>query len=135
MRGALPILAGALFLTFAAACSQLANEETGEAESAWGHLSSARLNATAPQFLINKDVGAKYRVCLASYMTQALPGIETEIDAAINVWGQYLGRTIPVEVVTKELPRAAATAVRGRGELRRGELHEPHRRRQHHVGA
>jgi len=83
-------------------------EELGTSRDAWGHLSSSGLTPSAPQFLINKDVGKPYRVCLASYMTTLYPGFEIELDAAINAWGVYLGRAIPVEIVTKDLPRATA---------------------------
>lgn len=93
-----------------AACSAPASSDGPSAgvESRWGFLNDASLTPDAPQFLVNKTRGAKFRVCLPRYMADALPGIESEIYAAVNVWGSYLGRSIPVEIETKDLPRARA---------------------------
>lgn len=90
------------------ACNDAAPAENVEGtEAAWGHMSQG-LVPTSPQFLINKPRGASYRVCLASYMSDDFPGIETELQAAINVWASYLGRTVQVELTRADLPRAKA---------------------------
>ena len=83
-------------------------EPVGQGEYRWGFLNEDSLVPTSPQYLVNKTRSAKYRVCLPRYMSEALPGIESEVFAAINVWGAYLGRSIAVEIVTKDLPRARA---------------------------
>ena len=80
-------------------------EATAGVESRWGFLNDESLTPDAPQFLVNKARGAKFRVCLPVYMASALPGIESEIYAAVNVWASYVGRLVPVEIETKDLPR------------------------------
>ncbi len=93
----------------AAACSAApAQESAATDEAKWGHLSGGELNPEAPQFLINKKPGQAFRVCLPAYMAKSFPGIESEVYAAINVWGSYLGRTVTPEIVTRDLPRATA---------------------------
>jgi hypothetical protein len=78
------------------------------AEVKWGHLADESLLPTSPQFLINKKPGDKFKICLARYMADLFPGVEAELDAAVNVWAAYLGRKIPVEVTLADLPRAQA---------------------------
>jgi hypothetical protein len=90
------------------ACSSTAPAENIEGtEAAWGHMSQG-LAPTSAQFLINKKRGASYRVCLASYMKDDFPGIESELHAAINIWASYLERSVQVEITTVDLPRAKA---------------------------
>jgi hypothetical protein len=111
----LPALRAALILLAAGAawggvaCSTASSGETtmGVA-SRWGFLNDDSLTPEAPQFLVNKARGAKFRVCLPRYMASALPGIEAEIYAAVNVWASYVGRVVPVEIETKDLPRGLA---------------------------
>jgi hypothetical protein len=93
-----------------AACSGPASSDgpTAGVESRWGFLNDASLTPNAPQFLVNKARGAKFRVCLPRYMADAFPGIESEVYAAVNVWASYVGRTILVEIETKDLPRGRA---------------------------
>jgi hypothetical protein len=101
------VLLTAASATGSGACSGPASSEGASAgvESRWGFLDDASLTPEAPQFLVNKARGAKFRVCLPKYMADALPGIESEVFAAVNVWASYVGRAIPVEIETKELPR------------------------------
>ena len=91
------------------ACGGTGSEEkVGQGEYHWGFLNEDSLVPSSPQYLVNKTRNAKYRVCLPRYMSGTLPGIESEVFAAINVWGAYLGRSIAVEIVTKDLPRSRA---------------------------
>ncbi|MDB5216571.1 MAG: hypothetical protein JWO86_4498 [Myxococcaceae bacterium] len=106
---------GLVFLTAAgvsasAACDAPSSSDGASAgvESRWGFLDDASLTPDAPQFLVNKVRGAKFRVCVPRYMADALPGIESEVYAAVNVWASYVGRVIPVEIETKDLPRGRA---------------------------
>ena len=104
---ALALLVGTSSL--AVACGEAETDvPVGQGEYRWGLLNDDSLVPEAPQYLVNKARGATYRVCLPRYMSDALPGIESEVFASINVWGAYLGRTINVEVVTKDLPRSRA---------------------------
>jgi hypothetical protein len=94
-------------LVCTAACGEAPSDgPVGQGEYGWGFLNEDSLVPDAPQYLVNKTRGAKYRVCLPRYMQDALPGIESEVFAAINVWGAYLGRSVNVEIVTKDLPRS-----------------------------
>ena len=99
---------GLALLVGAVACSDAgeADGPSSAAESRWGFLNESSLVPDAPQYLVNKPRGATYRVCLPRYMASMYPGIESEIFAAINVWAGYLGRSIPVAIETKELPRS-----------------------------
>jgi hypothetical protein len=101
------VLLKAASATGSAACNGPASSDGASAgvESRWGFLNDASLTPDAPQFLVNKARGAKFRVCLPKYMADALPGIDSEVYAAVNVWASYVGRTIPVEIETKDLPR------------------------------
>jgi hypothetical protein len=100
----------ALLLSLAVApvaCNEHPENETSDLS--WGHLQDQSLNPNAPQYLINKKPGDVYKVCVPRYMVNDLPGVESEIKAAINVWAAYLGRTIDVETRVMDLPRANAT--------------------------
>jgi hypothetical protein len=101
------VLLTAVGATCSAACNSPASSDGASAgvESRWGFLNDASLTPEAPQFLVNKARGAKFRVCLPKYMADALPGIESEVYAAVNVWASYVGRVIPVEIETKDVPR------------------------------
>ncbi len=66
--------------------------EPGRAESEWGTLREDALTPEGPQFLVNKAHGGTFKICLARYVADALPGVEAELDAAVNVWASYLGR-------------------------------------------
>lgn len=79
--------------------------DVGESQGAWGHLA---LDPASPQFLVNKRPGQTWRGCVPRYMTTTLPGIEAEIEAAVNVWASYLDRHIDVQLEVKDLPRATA---------------------------
>lgn len=81
-------------------------DESAAVESAWGHFDDAEygLRPGSPFFLINKKPNEAFRVCLPRYMDAAMPGIRSEIDIAVNVWGAYIGRSIPVQVEVKDLP-------------------------------
>ncbi len=85
------------------------NKESSTSDLSWGHLQDQSLNPNTPQYLINKGPGDIYRVCVAQYMVDELPGVEAEIKAAINIWAAYLGRSIQVETIVKEQPRATAS--------------------------
>ena len=104
------VLLTAAGATGGAACNAPASSDGASAgvESRWGFLDDASLTPEAPQFLVNKARGAKFRVCLPRYMADAFPGVESEVYAAVNVWASYLGRLIPVEIETKDLPRGRA---------------------------
>jgi hypothetical protein len=84
-------------------------DKTATSDLSWGHLQDQSLNPAAPQYLINKKPGDVYKVCIPRYMVDELPGVEAEVQAAINVWAGYLGRSITVETSVKDLPRATAT--------------------------
>lgn len=100
---ALALLVGAV------ACGEAPSDvPVGQGEYRWGLLDDDSLVPDAPQYLINKARGATYRVCLPRYMSAALPGIESEIFASINLWATYLGRSLNVEIVAKDLPRSRA---------------------------
>ncbi len=101
------VLLTAASATGSAACNGPSSSDGASAgvESRWGFLDDASLTPDAPQFLVNKARGAKFRVCLPKYMADALPGIESEVFAAVNVWASYVGRSIPVEIETMDLPR------------------------------
>jgi hypothetical protein len=90
-----------------AACNDDPEPETSDL--AWGHLQDQGLNPNAPQYLINKKPGDVYKVCVPRYMVNELPGLESEIKAAVNVWAAYLGRYIDVETHVMDLPRAKST--------------------------
>jgi hypothetical protein len=84
------------------------NEDNATSDLSWGHLQDQSLTPNAPHFLINKKPGDAYKVCVPQYMVDDLPGVKSEIEAAINVWGSYLGRSIPVDIHVRNLPRATA---------------------------
>ena len=90
-----------LFLIFAA-CTQAQEDESA---LNWGHLPANELRPDAPGFLINHPRGEVFKVCLANEMVAALPGIKQEAEAAINIWGHYIGRQIPIEFIQLDLPR------------------------------
>lgn len=100
----------ALSVLPAAACAEHTTD-ADQSTSAWGHLPN--LDPRAPQFLINKKHGETYRVCMAQYVADTMPGAAAEVQAAIQSWGTYLSRTIPVEVKVVELPRARADQTLG----------------------
>ena len=82
----------------------------------WGHLPpSWQLQPGERLFLINWPKGKTYRVCVPR--SESSPGLAEEIEAAVNVWARELGRTIPVQVVTRDVPQARAAS-------RTGELRE-----------
>src|SRR5262249_10587927 len=94
-------------LAFLAGCSA-SHGTIGKTEGAWGALNDAELVPTSPQYLINKSRGESFRVCLPQYMADMFPGVENEIVASVNLWGAALGRSIPVDVQRRDLPRATA---------------------------
>ena len=96
-RTAYPLLS--LFLL---AC----NPSESPTELKWGHLDGQSLRPGAPQFLINQSPDDPYDVCLAAYLVDELPGIESELEAAVNVWAATIGRRIPVNLVVAEQERA-----------------------------
>lgn len=104
MRCARLLLGSALALLVG--CAPGSSTDSGEQQSAWGHLSE--LSPTAPQFLVNKKRGETFRVCMPRYMTASFPGVKAEVEAAVNVWGAYIGRTVPVEIEEADLPRATS---------------------------
>ena len=77
-------------------------------ETKWGHLDDRFFVPDSPAYLVNKSKGSTFKVCLAKYMVDELPGIQTEIETAVNIWASYLGRSIPVAITVKDLPRAKA---------------------------
>jgi len=87
------------------ACHEAADEKS---DLSWGHLQDQSLHPNAPQYLINQSPNQVYKVCVPQYMVDDLPGIEAEIKAAINIWAAYLGRSIEVETIVKDQPRAIA---------------------------
>jgi len=99
----------ALLLTLGvapSACNQDSENETSDLS--WGHLKDESLNPNAPHYLINQKPNDPYKVCVPEYMVSDLPGVESEIEAAINIWAAYLGRAINVDIHVKDLPRATA---------------------------
>ncbi|MFW7377264.1 MAG: hypothetical protein ACOH5I_00470 [Oligoflexus sp.] len=76
----------------------------------WGHIKGSSLEPAAPQYLINQKPGDSYRVCVPKYMLDELPGLRSEITAAVNIWAHYLGRNIPVEIISQPLPRMSANS-------------------------
>jgi hypothetical protein len=103
-------LACALLAGASSACGTSAQHDdpSAETEARWGFLDDVALKPDAPQFLVNKARGETFRVCLPRYMADAFPGIESEVFAAVNVWAAYLGRSIPIAIETKDLPRGRA---------------------------
>lgn len=79
---------------------------SSDSELQWGHLADQDLIPASPAYLINKTTTGRFKVCLAKYMMDSFPGIQTEIQSAVNIWAFYLGRTIPVDITIKDLPRA-----------------------------
>jgi hypothetical protein len=79
------------------ACGQ--KNEKGDSFIAghWGHLVDVASSWAKPTFLINQPKNQVYNVCLDNQMAQDYPGIQAEIEAAINIWGHYLGRKVPVK--------------------------------------
>lgn len=77
-----------------------------QADLKWGHLDREDLRPSSPHYLINKARETTFKVCLAQYLRDQLPGIDQEIDTAVNVWASYIGRKIPVSIDVKDLPRA-----------------------------
>ncbi|HYX38106.1 MAG TPA: hypothetical protein VE954_33825 [Oligoflexus sp.] len=88
------------------ACNKASDQDS---DLSWGHLQDQSLNPKTPQYLINKGPNDIYKVCVAQYMVDDLPGVEEEIKAAINIWAAYLGRSIQVETIVKDQPRATAS--------------------------
>ena len=82
------------------------NPTESPTELKWGHLDGQSLQPGAPQFLINQAPNDLYDICLASYLIDELPGVESELEAAINVWATAIGRHIPVNIVVAEQERA-----------------------------
>lgn len=80
-----------------------AEADVASQEGAWGHLA---LEPGAPQYLINRRPGSSWRVCVPRYMTTMLPNFESELTAAVKIWGHYVDRTLDVKIEVKDLPRA-----------------------------
>jgi hypothetical protein len=95
-------------MTALSACHGADQSREGQDKAAWGALNDASLLPDSPQYLMNKKQGEAFRVCLPNYMAEMYPGIEEEIPAAINVWASALGRSIPVEIEKRDLPRSRA---------------------------
>lgn len=72
----------------------------------WGHLQSITKTTPSKLYLSHVKKDESYKICLATYMSQKYPGIESEIKAAINIWGYYIGREIKVEITKIDLPEA-----------------------------
>lgn len=94
-------------LYFAPACRTTQASDPSEVK--WGHSDDPFFLPESPAYLINKSKGASYSICLAKYMLDELPGIQIELTTAVNIWATYLGRSIPVVITVKDLPRAKAS--------------------------
>jgi hypothetical protein len=99
----------ALMFGFGALSVSCGPQEDATSDLHWGHLD--KFDSKHPFFLINKKPGEVYRVCMARYMRDEIPGIEEELKAAVNIWGAYLGRSIPMVIEVKDLPRPTGTKV------------------------
>lgn len=99
------LLGGLLALFLVSSC----RTSSSDSEIKWGHLNDPLLVPASPSYLINKTTRDSYNICLAKYMVDLYPGIDTEIQAAIHIWAFYLGRSIPVKITIKDLPRAKAS--------------------------
>ncbi len=97
------VLLAAIAALLVPGCAATESDEVGESQGAWGHL---QLDPRAPQFLVNKRPGQTWRACVPRYMTTMLPGIEGELEAAVNIWAHYVDRRIDVRIEVKDLPRA-----------------------------
>ncbi len=73
-------------------------DQSSDSQLSWGHIQDEALLPSSPQYLINKKPGETYRICLAPRMAQELPGVAAELEAAVKIWGSYIGRSIPVDV-------------------------------------
>jgi hypothetical protein len=69
----------------------------------WGHLPELSTLAPTMMYLSHVKQNQTYKICLANYMVDQYPGIESEIKAAINIWAYYIGRSIDVEIVRANL--------------------------------
>jgi len=71
----------------------------------WGHLNLVRETTQSKLFLSHLKNGETYRICAPKYLFDEMRGLESEIHAAVNIWGHYIGREIPVEIIQTDLPR------------------------------
>ncbi len=54
--------------------------------------------------LINKKPGTAVNVCLSNQDEKNYPGIAEEVKAAVNIWGHYIGRKFPVNIIRVDFP-------------------------------
>lgn len=72
----------------------------------WGHLAGLSDTLPSKMYLSHVKKDESYKICIAKYMVKKYPGIESEIKAAINIWGHYISRVIKVEFARTDLPVA-----------------------------
>jgi hypothetical protein len=86
-----------------------APQKSGEQEVSagnWGHLTSLTKVNPTKMYLSHVRRDEPYKICLANYMVEKYPGIESELTAAVNIWAHYIGRRLPVEIIKTNLPQA-----------------------------
>jgi hypothetical protein len=86
-----------------------APQNSGEQEVSpghWGHLSSINKVNPTKMYLSHVRRSEPYKICLANYMVEKYPGIESELNAAVNIWAYYIGRSLPIEIIKTNLPQA-----------------------------
>ncbi|MCO4795139.1 MAG: hypothetical protein KC493_15585 [Bacteriovoracaceae bacterium] len=73
-------------------------------EGKWGHLTGLEDTNPSSMYLIHQKKDSVYDVCIAQYMVLKYPGIQTEIEASIQLWAHYIGRNISIEFSVHDLP-------------------------------
>ncbi len=93
-----------LIVTILAACAaKQDSSELVQVRGFWGHLDD--IEETTPSHMLLSQVapGSTYTICLAKYMVDRFPGIQSEIEASVNIWGHYINRKIPLTVEVKNI--------------------------------
>lgn len=96
-------------VTLLSSCLQKISHSNLESEtktilSNFGHLNNVNKYETSSLFLSTLKKDQKYRICLSENLTKKYPGIQSEVEAAVNIWAHYIDRKIPIEITIKKLP-------------------------------
>ena len=85
-------------------CNPDLAQENVSTISNYGHLPALKNFNKNDNFLIYFPKGRTYNVCLSRQMSEKLPGVESEIKAAINIWGYYIGRKLKIAITKVDMP-------------------------------
>jgi len=97
------------FLLFSCVQNQgpFTNSETTETKtilSNYGHLNGVSKYKTSPLFLSTLKKDQTYRICLSENLVKKYPGVQSEVEAAVNIWAHYIDRHVPLEIRVRKLP-------------------------------